>query len=329
LNTFDDGDVDFGQYAKAHPEHAHVHPASAYVGAVIDRMYGAKSNAGHLLPWSKTHSHFRMRPGEVTIWAGVNGTGKSQILNQVILSIMHAGGTACIASMEMKPVATLARMVRQAAGGPSPSGEYVMAFHDWLDDKLWLYDQQGTVKPNRMLGVLRYCHAGVFGRYEVKNRKGETVVVEKPEKPRVRIDHFVIDSLMKCGINSDDYNRQKIFVDELCCHARDTGVHIHLVAHARKGESSRAHVDKFDIKGASEISDLVDNVFSVWRNKGKEDEAQKQFPDAEIMAQPCATLTCSKQRHGEWEGKIKLWFDRASLQYVAADGLRPISYFGG
>ena len=329
MNTFADADVDFDLYAKAHPEHAHVLPASSYVGAVIDRMYGSKSDAGHLLPWSKTHANFRMRPGEVTIWAGVNGTGKSVLLNQIILNVMRDGGTACIASMEMKPVATLARMTRQAAGSARPSNEYVMALHEWMDNKLWMYDQQGTVKPNRMLGVLRYCHAGVFGRYQFTNRSGEVVVCENPEKDRIRINHFVIDSLMKCGINSDDYNRQKSFVDELCNHARDTGVHIHLVAHARKGESSRGHVDKFDIKGASEISDLVDNVFSVWRNKGKEDESQKQTPDAEVMGQPCATLTCSKQRHGEWEGKINLWFDRASMQYVAGDGLRPIEYFGG
>ena len=27
-------------------------------------------------------------------------------------------------------------------------------------------------------------------------------------------------------------------------------------------------------------------------------------------------LICDKQRNGEWEGKIKLWFDRRSGQYM-------------
>ncbi|OGO94414.1 MAG: hypothetical protein A3F10_02720 [Coxiella sp. RIFCSPHIGHO2_12_FULL_42_15] len=59
-----------------------------------------------------------------------------------------------------------------------------------------------------------------------------------------------------------------------------------------------------DIKGTGSITDLADNVFTVWRNKNKE------------PSEPDAILQCDKQRNGEWEGKISLWFDSVSLHYL-------------
>ena len=41
---------------------------------------------------------------------------------------------------------------------------------------------------------------------------------------------------------------------------------------------------------------------------------------------PDAALICCKQRHGEWEGGINLWFDRDSQQYVEQPGIDPVRY---
>lgn len=311
MNIISPAEIDFAAYQKKYPEHANVIPAYAYADIVEDYFSGNLGTRGMLMPWSKTHGEIAFRPGEVTIWAGVNGHGKSLILNQaVVLQAMKNDEPCVVASMEMKPYKTMARMTRQAAGASVPSSEFIHAFHGWTEGKLWLYDQQDTVQSSRMIAVMRYCH-------EALTHKGQ----------KVNVRHFIIDSLMKCGINVDDYNRQKSFVDELCAFAKDTGIHIHLVAHARKSETERKIVDKFDIKGASEITDQVDNVLTIWRNKRKEEEEVLPNPDPEIMKQPDALLICSKQRHGEWEGRITLWFHRDSMQYVAADGHRPIEFF--
>ncbi len=305
-------DVDLDAMDLGKEEAAKLVPAFALQDVVIDYFYGESSTAGIHLPWSKTHANLRLRPGEVSIWAGVNGHGKSLLLNQIMLQAMANDERVCIASMEMKPHITMARMVRQACGAREPSIPFIKRFHEWTEGRLWLYDQQGTVKSDRIIALLAYC--GKVGAQDYNSGK------------KVKITHIVIDSLMKCGIGVDDYNRQKAFVDELCAAAKDTGAHIHLVAHARKGESERKIQDKFDIKGTSEITDQVDNVFTVWRNKRKEDESQKQNPDEETMKEPDALLICSKQRHGEWEGKITLWFHKDSTQYVASDGARPIDF---
>jgi len=298
-----DDAIDFDKYLQAPPEAAQIKPASDWCQDVINRFYDDEMNYQTRLPWSKTHENIRLRPGEVTIWAGVNGHGKSLILNHIMLSVMDQSDKVCIASMEMKPEATLYRMTRQATNQSEPAIPYIRQFHNWTDNKLWIYDHHGTVKMDRIIAVMRYA------------------------SEELHIQHFVIDSLMKCGINTDDYNNQKSFIDQLCAHAKDTGTHVHLVAHARKGVTETQAVDKFDVKGASEITDQVDNVFTVWRNKTKEWELQRDT-NADLGKEPDCVLTCSKQRHGEWEGKIPLWFDQKSMQYVeSGDRAKPVVYF--
>jgi twinkle protein len=59
----------------------------------------------------------------------------------------------------------------------------------------------------------------------------------------------------------------------------------------------------------------VDNVFIVWRNKTKALEREQDGTTDESA--PDALLSCEKQRNGEWEGRIPLWFEPDSQQYVS------------
>ena len=306
-------EIDFSAYLKRYPEQANVIPAWAYADVVQDYFNGKLGHQGMKMPWSKTHGDFAFRPGEVTLWVGRNYSGKSLIVNQaVVLQAMVQHEPCVVASMEMKPHVTMARMTRQAAGARHPSDGFIQAFHDWTEGKLWLYTQQGTVDTNRILSVIRYCH-------EALKHNGQKVTVR----------HFIVDSLMKCGLAVDDYTRQKDFVDALCACARDFNQHIHLIAHKKKDGSENGIGDRYSAKGASEISDQVDNVIIVWRNERKESEANLPpgDQDTDIMAGPDAILRVDKQRHGEWSGDWKFWFHKESMQYVAAEGLRPIEFF--
>ncbi len=303
-----DSDIDWAQYETPLDETPKLICGEFYVDAVIDHIYGPQSKVGVDFPWPKTRAHLRLRPGEVSLWAGYNGSGKSLLLNQIILSVMAQGETACLASMEMTPIATLARMCRQASGVNQPSEDYFRAFHAWLHRKLWFYDQQGSVTPERIVAVARYCASGVTGGC-----------------PTTRVRHLVIDSLMQCGINVDDYNTQKAFVGQLCAHARDTGMHIHLVAHARKSAGEHEKVGKMDVKGASEITDQVDNVFTVWRNKPKEERLRRENKLDDDK--PDLYLSCEKNRHGDWEGPVYLWYHPASQQFTENDLRRPQEFF--
>lgn len=218
-------------------------------------------------------------------------THNSQVLGMVSLWLVPQQQKTVIASLEMKPVVTLARMCRQAACEARPTPDVIRTFHELTDGRLWLYDQQGAVHADKMLAVIRYC------------------------ADKLGINHFILDSLLKCGIGEDDYNGQKAFIDQITSAARDYQIHIHLVAHSRKGRDENTPPGKMDVRGSSSITDQVDNVLTVWRNKPKEREQRENDPKFDPNAPDCM-LICDKQRNGEWEGAINLWFRSASMLYV-------------
>lgn len=299
-------DIDFSAYMDL-TEHDHrVIPAGDYSQEVVDYFWSEKVDRGETAPWEKTHGKLTFRPGEVTIWSGFNGHGKSQALGQFMIGLVVQDANFCVASLEMKPVITLARMCRQAAGAAKPNVNFIEQFHKLTTKNMWIYDQQGMVTPSKMIGVMGYSAA---------------------EK---RCKHFVIDSFLKCGLGEEDYNGQKHFVDQICTVARDTGMHVHLVAHSRKKDDESKPPRKMDVRGAGSITDQVDNVLIWWRNKPKEEALRATHDEhkrAEWDGQPDAVLIGDKQRNGDWEGRLGFWFDPASLQFVEEPGALPVDMF--
>ena len=310
-NVFVPDDIDFGLYEQETDAQQKVREASVWVQELIDRIKNPIKQPRSLMPWRKTHSMVAFRPGEVTVWGGANGNGKSLVTGQIALSLISQDQKVCIASFEMKPSKTLERMGRQYSGfnaddpafaGSQAAQEQLISvyeeFKGWTDGRLWLYDQQGTVTAKQVCAVVRYC------------------------AKELGVTHFFVDSLMKCVASEDDYNGQKQFVDELTAIARDHGIHIHLVHHIRKPADENHKPSKYDYKGTGAITDQVDNVISVWRNKAKE----KKRDDGKLAddKEPDALLICDKQRNGEWEGSIGLWFHKDSMQYVGGPGDEPL-----
>lgn len=306
----DSGDIDFATYMQATAAKQRVKSAALYVQANIDRALNPQPNRHHLMPWIKTKGILQFRPGEVTVWAGENGSGKSLVTGQVALSLCAQDTRVCIASFEMKPTKTVERMGRQwthaSLYDPEIMGdpyerrtllERYADFKTWTDGKLWLYDQQGTVQWKQVCAVARYA------------------------AQELGIKHFVVDNLAKCVKDEDDYNGQKAFVDELCAIARDEDIHIHLVHHLKKPDTVNGKPTKGAIKGSGAITDQPDNVILVHRNKAKERSANKSPTDADTL------LIVEKQRNGEgWEGEISLYFDRQSQQFLAGHNSEPMEF---
>ena len=283
--------TDFTAYMNDTDAGHKVRKASDYIQDVIDYFHSEEVCKAPKMPWKKTHANFAFRKGELTLWNGYNGHGKSLVLGQICVGFCRAGQKVMIASMEMKVGTTLSRMCRQEYKA-KPEIESIREFHQWTDGLLWFYDQQGTVKADKMLAVARYA------------------------VDQIGVDHIVIDSLMKLGIGEDDYNSQKHIIDQLTALARDTNVHIHLVVHARKPDDESKMPGKYQIKGSGSISDQADNVLHVWRNKKKEADEKKGV----FSSDPDLIVICDKQRHGEWEGSVHLWADKNTMSFREAEG---------
>jgi twinkle protein len=253
--------------------------------------FSGEIQSGAYLPFDKAEN-FRLRLGETTIWSGYSGHGKSMLLSYVTLKLLE-NYKVMICSFEMSCRSTLARYIRQSVGTSEPTEDAITKFCTDSTGKLFLYDQLGSTNPIAVLSVIYYSaeHLGC--------------------------QHFVVDSLMKCSINEDDYNGQKKFVDQLCIAARDLNVHIHLICHSRKTVDEALHKpSKFDVAGSATITSLADNCVSIYRNKKKEKdimEGKLSEEDARIV--PDGFMAVNKQRHFEWEGSVPLWFQPKSLRY--------------
>lgn len=303
-------DIDFSAYLQATESQQKVKQAEVYLEAILEDTFNPTLEVTSSLPWQKTQGDFAFRQGEVTLYAGSNGGGKSLVTGQIALHLIKQNQKVCIASFEMKPKRSLERMLRQFAGENihkpryADKEQYLRAMVDRLKvfskDRLWFYDQQGTTSAQQVIAVARYCAV------------------------KLGINHVFIDSLMKCVQGEDDYNGQKWFIDELCALARDHNIHVHLIHHIRKLSNEESTPNKHDIKGTGAIADQVDNVFMVWRNKKKEHQASLgQSIDPQTND---AMLMCEKQRNGEVEDWYSLWFHRDSQQFVESwDGM-PMSF---
>ena len=285
--------------------------ATSFSADVYSRLNGDADRRGLPLPWRKTHENFRIRYGEVTIWTGISGHGKSLLLGQIMGHLSFLDSPAVIASFEMPPALTLARMVRQVGAIGTPSRAYSDAILRWMDDRIYLFegDTKGGARdrPTKILDVFRYARK----RYGTRQ--------------------LVIDSLMKCGIGEEDYDRQKEFMSELCDFAKEQDCHVHVVMHPRKGADEASPPGKLDVKGSGSLTDLAWNVLTLWRNKTKErkiNEAlrRNEVVEPDILTAPDALLICSKQRDGGWEGNISLWFDPVTGVYLESKTERPRRY---
>lgn len=222
-----------------------------------------------------------MRPGEVTVWTGISSHGKSMVLSQLMLEAMLAGKRVAIGSFEMRGEQTLHRMLCQSEIENPVKRYKIRKILDWLGGKLWIFDLLGNVQTKMALDLMEYCYA------------------------RFRVDIFVLDSLMKCSVSSDDYDGQRVFLNQLCSFAKQTNTHVNLVAHARKGKDESETPGKLDVKGSSDIINQADNVLTIWRNKDKE---QAIFDGKTLPNDPDTIIYCNKQRETGEEFKIRCRF---------------------
>lgn len=262
---------------------------------ILSEFYpGENTDHGLMLPWKKSHGDVRCRPGDISVWAGVNSHGKSILLSNVVVDGVAQGYKFCVASMEMQARKLGRKMYQQVGGLDEPSELHTDKIKEFLNGSVWIFNTYGTARAKTILEVFDYA------------------------RRRYGITHFIVDSLAKCGFAEDGYNDQKEFVDGLMEFSGKNNVHTHLVVHIRKKEDENKIPNKMDIKGTGAISDMVDNVFIVWRNKPKETALQGEDVTQieKYQDKPDAILSCEKQRETGVEPFYGLWWHSKSCQFL-------------
>lgn len=263
------------------------------IARALRGIWGAK------LPWAKTHSHIRFAPGQVTIVAGALGSFKSSALSQVVIGLAEQNFRICVTSLE-EPIEEYGwRMAKQLAANSSPDENQIGNAFESLHERLWFWDVHGEMAADRALAMMAYC------AYDLN------------------IEHFVFDNFT-CVINpsNEAVTEQWEFIRRAVRLARDSGMHIYIVMHTRKGIHDNRDrpptVD--DIRGSSTIAQQVDQVIMAWRNIKKEDainEAGSVIVDGkDLSSEPDLTLLCEKAKFTGWRGRVKLWSRPREWQFV-------------
>ena len=196
--------------------------------------------------------------GELSVWTGKSGQGKSTLLSQLMLNAVNQGFKVCAYSGELINEQFQHWLLLQACGPEhltkemdsnkqheiyKPADDAVARIKNWLKGKYFLYNNEFTGKDSNIIDV-----------FKVAYKRGCRV--------------FLVDNLMtaKYNYNSKEsyYIQQSGFVGELVRFAKTYNVHVHLIAHPKK---TAGEISKEDISGSLDITNRADNAFSVNRDE--------------------------------------------------------------
>lgn len=232
--------------------------------------------------------------GQVSIWTGRRGEGKSTLLGQILVEAVNQSRAVCAYSGELPAAQFKKSVVPQIAGPgnlrpvPDPRTgrtEWVGGCDEidaWLEGKFFLTDirQARAHDEDYIISLFEYA----FRRY------GCSV--------------FLVDNIMTAELKGEvelgHLGAQKAFTRRLCSFAKANDVHVHMVAHPRKAGDGALSAD--DIAGANEIGNLADKLFSV--------ERKENFTLVRIL----------KDRQTGSRAKIELEFDEKSKRFYDRGG---------
>lgn len=244
-------------------------------------------------------------PGELSVWTGKRGEGKSTLLSQVMLDAANQNHVVCCYSGEMPKRQFKSVMLQQAAG------------------YLWVTQREdeasGKVLYEVPIGIETEIDDWWRGRILLtdigrENAHDEDNIIRLFEYAcRSRgADVFLVDNIMTAQLREEArlgfWRAQSIFTGRLMAFAMRNNVHVHLVAHPKKTGNSPIEAD--DVSGSGDITNRANNAFKVERVP-EEKVAQVGYS---------SLLTVMKNREFGSRDRIKLDFNEPSRRFFPSGG---------
>jgi twinkle protein len=312
-----------------------VQAAEEFREAFLQEWFEHVGEKGLQLPWEFP---FRIRRGELTVWTGIEKSGKSTVLGFAIVCLMAQGERALLASFEVPPVKSLKKLSQQVYGGllyDPDQVEYITRKADLSDaereEALADYRMECRKNANEAFDYLAnslwiYNHVGI-GQWR------ELLEDIRWARRRHGITQFVVDNFMRLGIVKDDYAQQADAITAFAAAAIELDCHIHMVVHQNKSEGRRGgDSGKRTVSGAFEIIANAHNIVEVQRDVRKGEKVADLYEKKKISAiseedfkKERATLDLVADGkfilHAAREGEIQngskyLWFLYKAQQYA-------------
>ena len=244
--------------------------------------------------------------GCINIITGINGSGKSVLINQMcICEPLNQGYDVFVFSGEMTKPQLKKWIELQLAGRRhiqvenrhirKIKPEIRKQIRDWYRGRIYVYDNDKDFTATSILNKME----------ELARKKGVKV--------------FVLDNLMMIDLecnNENIWQKQKEFVIKLVNFAHKFNVLVHLVAHPRKVETIR-RLTKLDVGGSGDITNLAHYVMSIHRVTPKEKEGVKN-KKGEYVVQPveydCIIDLFKNRITGTQDKELGVYFDSPSYR---------------
>ena len=237
--------------------------------------------------------------GSLNVITGRTGEGKSTILNQFFIGeSIRQGYKVFLFSGELTEsnakgwlLDTLANKDdlleftnKKGYKYKKLSSKAVSRIDDFLEDKFFLYTEED------------YSLNAIISKMEIMAK-------------RYGVKVFCIDNLMVTeNDEKEELRNQTEIVKKLKSFAKKYNAVVHLIAHPRKAQYGQNSLDKSDISGSANITNLADYVMIVQRIY-EEDNTDKH-----------TELTINKDRYMGCNGKVYLLFDKDRRRFYCKDG---------
>lgn len=290
-------------------------------------VFDREEDAGVGLPFEFP---LRFRPGETTLWLGIEKSGKTTLLDFATVAAIGQGERVLVCSFEVPWTDTNDKLCRQAFGGlyfdkrqfkkceneearenlRAAAKEQTLEAHRWLAGSLWYYVHVGIGQWRTLMEDIRWA------------------------RRRLGIKWVQIDNFMRLGIPKDDYAQQADAIIQLVSMAMEEGIHLHVVLHQNKSEGKKGQEGgKRSASGAHELLGNPHNIVEVMRDDKKAQQMSDLFERKktgliggesfnqeleDLQNKPDGKFILRAQRNGDTQdGSKYLWFLWESQQYVS------------
>lgn len=245
--------------------------------------------------------------GQLFIWSGYTGGGKSTFLSQLMLNGLEYGKTflysgelpkedikeICDMQLSGKKYldANFSKFKQQSL--PVPSEKYYKYFDEFYKNRLFLFDTEDYATDKEVIKAMEY--------------------MAKRENTKV----FLIDNLMTVPSDENIKESEKItkFINKLKLFARKFQTIVHLVAHPRKPAYGQERMSKYDISGTANIINLADRGLGLHRLT-KEEKSSEKYDGKDVST----VITFFKDRKfGVDSGEVMLGFEFNSKRFYSND----------
>lgn len=245
--------------------------------------------------------------GELSVWSGSNGCGKSSLLSQMAIESIESGRKVALYSGELRADRVMNWIHLQCAGKRNViSTQYENYYtvsenvreniNRWLEGKLFVYNNAYSSKVEDIVAAVKEC-------------------IEKNN-----LDVIVIDNLMSLDLSSvtgEKYEKQTNLVLALTQLCKLKNVVIHFITHPRK---TMMFLRKNDISGTADITNAADNVFLVHRcntdfKKGIKDHLGIK-DDHPLLAYDNVIEVCKNRDLGISDEFIGMYFEKETKRFM-------------